>query len=299
ASDGERYRRGTDGIWRHDGQAAEGNLKLELEATRSALQPALAQHAEAMAAVQPRPALSPQERERADLAATYASHGISPDADTMAATVLAVQRTRQSHGIDAATTALAPQPNAQGGYDVTSALAHLYRDADDVVRVAAVTSSQDIRSALDEIQGRSITGPAAANSTGPCNDTRPEVAAGHRAPARGNRPLADDPAHPDFHTFDRIHTWVRGTGQWDEQQSRNVACALYRQQAGDPLVKRVDRVVGGLGRDGAENVFAVYAPFGDKGPFFHARVDGREASQQPARQNLEQAEQINQQAMQR
>src|SRR3546814_16504904 len=83
-----------------------------------------------MAAVLPRPALSPQERESADLATTYASHGINPDADTMAAILLAVQRTRQSHGIDVATTALAPQPNATGGYDVTSPLAHLSRDSD-------------------------------------------------------------------------------------------------------------------------------------------------------------------------
>src|SRR3546814_18332598 len=113
-----------------------------------------------MAAVLPRPALSPQERESADLATTYASHGINPDADTMAAILLAVQRTRQSHGIDVATTALAPQPNAHGGYDVTSPLAHLYRGSDDVVRVAAVTSSQDIRSALGEIRGPTHGRPA-------------------------------------------------------------------------------------------------------------------------------------------
>lgn len=107
--------------------------------------------------------------------------------------------------------------------------------------------------------------------------------------------LADNPSHPDFDTFDRIHQWARGTGQWDEEKSRNVAAALYKEQAADPLVQRVDKVTGALGRDGAQNVFAVYAPFGDKDPFFHAQVDGREASQQPARQNLEQAEQIKQQ----
>jgi hypothetical protein len=41
-------------------------------------------------------------------------------------------------------------------------------------------------------------------------------------------------------------------------------------------------------------VLAVYAPFGDKLPMFHARVDGREAAQQPAEQNLQQAEIIKQ-----
>jgi hypothetical protein len=38
----------------------------------------------------------------------------------------------------------------------------------------------------------------------------------------------------------------------------------------------------------------LYAPFGDRAPFFHARVDGREAAQQPAEQNLQQAEVIKQ-----
>ncbi|MBN6111532.1 hypothetical protein [Xanthomonas bonasiae] len=39
-------------------------------------------------------------------------------------------------------------------------------------------------------------------------------------------------------------------------------------------------------------VLAVYAPFGDKRPFFRARVDGQEAAQQPAEQGLVQVEQI-------
>ncbi|MET4727513.1 hypothetical protein ABIE09_001307 [Lysobacter enzymogenes] len=112
---------------------------------------------------------------------------------------------------------------------------------------------------------------------------------------QGKKPLlADNPAHPDFKTFNRIHEWVRGTGQWDEEKSRNVAGALFKEKTSDPMLQRVDKVCGGMGRDGAENVFAVYAPYGDKGPFFHAQVDGRQACQQPAQHNLEQAEQIKQ-----
>lgn len=106
--------------------------------------------------------------------------------------------------------------------------------------------------------------------------------------------LADNPAHPDHSTYQQIHSWVRGTGNWNDEESRNVTAALYKQQTEDPLLKRVDQVTGGLGEDGAENVFAVYAPFGDKGPFFHAHVDGREASQQPAQHNLQHAEVIRQ-----
>lgn len=110
--------------------------------------------------------------------------------------------------------------------------------------------------------------------------------------------LANDPSHPDHATFARIHDWGRGTGQWDDGKSLNVAAALYREQAGDPLVRRVDQVVGGLGRDGAQNVFAVHSPFGDREQRFHVQVDGRIASLQPAQANLAQAETLTQQRAQ-
>lgn len=106
--------------------------------------------------------------------------------------------------------------------------------------------------------------------------------------------LADNPSHSDHSTYSRIHNWVKGTGNWSEDESRNVSAALYKEQSEDPLVRRVDRVNGGLGKDGAQNVFAVYAPFGEKGPLFHAHVDGREAAQEPAQRNLQQAEALQQ-----
>ena len=106
--------------------------------------------------------------------------------------------------------------------------------------------------------------------------------------------LADNPAHPDHSTYARIHDWVQGTGTWSAEESRNVSASLYRQQVGDPLIKRVDQVTGALRGDGAQAVFAVHAPFGDAGPHFHARVDGRLAAQEPAQQSLEQAEGIRQ-----
>jgi hypothetical protein len=119
---------------------------------------------------------------------------------------------------------------------------------------------------------------------------RPEIVPAVSSPA--SPVLADQPEHADHGTYRRIHEWVRGTGNWNDEESRNVTAALYKQQAEDPLVKRVDRITGALGKDGTESVLAVYAPFGDKLPFFHARVDGREAAQQPAEQSLVQAEQI-------
>lgn len=114
------------------------------------------------------------------------------------------------------------------------------------------------------------------------------------------RPVhADHPAHPDHATYQRIHAWVQGTGRWNEEQARNVSAALYRAQASDPLVQRVDHVIGSRGRDGAENVFAVYAPYGDREPTFHVRVDGRIASQEPAAVALEHAERARMQQLDR
>ncbi|MFZ5656231.1 MAG: XVIPCD domain-containing protein [Pseudomonadota bacterium] len=135
----------------------------------------------------------------------------------------------------------------------------------------------------------------AAGIDPPTAPTRP--AASETRPQRRNL-LADDPAHPGFETFHRIHAWVRDTGHWNDEQSRNVAAALYRAQAADPLVRRVDLVAGGRGHDGAENVFAVYMPHGDKGPSFVTQVDGRHAAHEPAEQSLAQAESPNNELVQ-
>ena len=134
--------------------------------------------------------------------------------------------------------------------------------------------------------------PSEVRQVGKGDGGRPDLAP--QAATRDHAVMADNPAHADHSTYQQIHAWVTGTGNWNEEQSRNVAAALYKQQVEDPVVKRVDRVTGALGKDGAENVFAVYAPFGDKGPFFHAHVDGRQAAQEPAQQSLQQAEVLQQ-----
>lgn len=135
--------------------------------------------------------------------------------------------------------------------------------------------------------------PSEVRQVGNGDAGQPDLAP--QAVSRGQAVLADNPAHPDHSTYQAIHGWVKGTGNWTEDESRNVAASLYKQQVDDPLIKRVDAVTGGLGKDGAHNVFAVYAPHRmDKGPLFHAHVDGRQAAQEPAQQNLQQAESIKQ-----
>ncbi|MET3146826.1 zeta toxin family protein [Xanthomonas phaseoli] len=82
ASDGRQYQRDTQGQWRHDGVAAEGNVPLELNATRERLQPALEQHAQAMAQMPARQTPTLQQQDQANTEATYAAYGVAPNAQT-------------------------------------------------------------------------------------------------------------------------------------------------------------------------------------------------------------------------
>ncbi|MBO9859236.1 zeta toxin family protein [Xanthomonas sp. A1809] len=164
ASDGKQYQRDTQGQWRHDGVAAEGNVPLELNATRERLQPALEQHAQALAQMPARQTLTPQQQDQANTEATYAAYGVAPNAQTAGAIQLAVQRTREANGIDAATSSLALERDATGQYSVDSPIQHLSRDADGAVRVAATTSTEEIHQALSEVQSLRQEQPPSAGA---------------------------------------------------------------------------------------------------------------------------------------
>lgn len=109
-------------------------------------------------------------------------------------------------------------------------------------------------------------------------------------------PRADRLGHRDHKTFEAIRTTVLADGRWDDRQSENIAAALLREHKADPLSHRLDGVV--VGRPTAQgdtNVFAVYAPHGlNREPQFLAAVDAGKAAQEPAAQNLDQVNQLNQ-----
>lgn len=156
ASNGKAYQRSADGAWTHDGALAEGNLKQELDATYMVFEPALAEHKQAMVQVQPRPPLTPEERDRANLAMIYAAAGNAPYPETMEAAYRAVQQTRAVEGIGSATTSLALGPSPNGGYDVDSPILHLGRDGNNVVRIAATTSTEDIHQTLADVKAKGM-----------------------------------------------------------------------------------------------------------------------------------------------
>lgn len=94
---------------------------------------------------------------------------------------------------------------------------------------------------------------------------------------------------------------MRADGRWSDEQTTNIAADLLRAHKADPLSHRLDRVVvGNQTSTGETNVFAVYAPHGNKDPVFTSYVNANASAQVPAQRSLDQVEQINlQQAQER
>ncbi|UKE55287.1 hypothetical protein KFS84_05670 [Xanthomonas translucens pv. graminis] len=295
--DGQVYQRNEAGLWAGKDGVASGNLAVELELTNQMRQPSLERAQEALAAIEARPAPSAAQMEHNELLHRYRAVGIDLNAqeNNLEAVKLATQRTQEAEGLTGRMVQRL-KPNEQGQYGYDSPVVHYQVGQDGVAHQVAVTTSDELRQAKAELGQPAMAHVptlATVSVSGPGRSKEQEAEPAQEKRAQGPM-LADNPAHPDHSTYQTIHSWVSGAGNWNEEESRNVTAALYKQQAEDPLVKRVDRVTGALGKDGAENVLAVYAPFGDKLPIFHARVDGREAAQQPAEQNLQQAEVIKQ-----
>ncbi|WP_045760602.1 XVIPCD domain-containing protein [Xanthomonas albilineans] len=295
--DGQTYQRNEAGQWLGKDGMATGNLAAELELTNQMRQPSLERAQETLAAIEARPAPTAAQMEHNELLHRYRAAGVDLDAqeNNLQAVELATQRTKEAEGLTGPTMQQL-KPNEQGQYGYDSQIVHYQVGQDGVAHQVAVTTSEELRQAKAELGQPAVAHVptlATVSVTAPGRSKEEEAEPAEEKGVHGPM-LADNPTHPDHSTYQTIHSWVKGTGNWNEEESRNVTAALYKQQAEDPLVKRVDRVTGALGKDGAENVLAVYAPFGDKAPFFHARVDGREAAQQPAEQNLQQAEVIKQ-----
>jgi hypothetical protein len=115
-----------------------------------------------------------------------------------------------------------------------------------------------------------------------------------------DRPVrADQPQHADYPAFDTIRSAVRADGRWNEEQSANIAADLLRAHKADPLSPRLDQVyIGNPTATGQTNVFAVYAPHGNRDPVFYSHVDADVSAQIPAQRSLDQVEQINRQQAQ-
>ncbi|MER3056516.1 hypothetical protein ABS769_22300, partial [Xanthomonas hortorum] len=149
ASDGQRYYRDIEGQWTSNGAPPDGNRLLELETTRAMLQPALAEQAQAIAAIRQ----SPQDIQGEQTLYRYRIVGTELQPQWREAIELATQRTREAEGLTG-DGAMQLRRGPGGSFGADSPIAHLQRGPDGVERIAAVTSTEDIRQALQEVQAR-------------------------------------------------------------------------------------------------------------------------------------------------
>jgi len=216
ASDGMQYQRDANGQWRHAGVAADGNAARELDVTRARLLPALAQHAQAIALMPARQTPTLQQQDQTNTEATYAAYGVAPNAQTMVAIQHAVQRTREANRIDAATSTWALARDARGHHSVDSPIQHLRRDTDGVVRVAAITSTDDIHQALAQMQAhqQEHTPPPTAPAQTHANTLRPGD--------RGSEVLALQARLIHLGLNAQVKTPLQITGVYDQSTQRDV-----------------------------------------------------------------------------
>ncbi len=161
ASDGNLYRRQSDGEWVHDNRflddsRAQGSLRHELDTTSAVLQVGLAQHAQQMAEIPSRDTLSPDVQHREHVTYMYRIAGMDLSAERLDAVTLAMQRTREEFGLTGAGS-IQLKPGAGGEVNAENPIAHLQRDSDGVSRIKAVTTTEDIQGALAEVRARGRT----------------------------------------------------------------------------------------------------------------------------------------------
>jgi peptidoglycan hydrolase-like protein with peptidoglycan-binding domain len=164
ASDGKLYQRTAEGQWQRNGESvvAAGNLRAELDGTRSALQPQLAQHEQQLAAIPTRQPPTLEDIERADLMATYKVHNVNPNPQQLEAALEAVRRTQHEQGVAPLATSLHLGRNAAGNFDIDSPIEHIGRDADGANRVHAVTSPLEVQLAMLDLRSPPPTSPEAS-----------------------------------------------------------------------------------------------------------------------------------------
>ena len=161
ASDGKVYARQADGEWVHHNQYrsdenAQGRLRLELNASRVLLQAGAMQHAQSLNSIEPQALRSPESAQRDEMMYRYRIVGTELQPDWQEAIQLATQRTREAHGITGpGPTQLKRTADGQVGAD--SPIAHLQQGSDGADRIIAITSSEDIRHALEEVRARPRT----------------------------------------------------------------------------------------------------------------------------------------------
>lgn len=231
ASDGRHYRRDAQGAWTHEDKAADATRALELELTRDRLLPALQDHQQQLDRMPQWQPPTPEAQDKAMLREAYRHHGIHRETrqEYFDASYLAVQRTRADTGITAATTSLVLGQDASGRFTPDSPIHHLRMEADGTVRIAAITTPEDIARALTDVRARdrsehiAPTEDAAIRVRAPIEQAEPVGREQHA-------PLISAPTHPDARMYQSIlhhvQTEDRRRGREPDDISERLAAGL-------------------------------------------------------------------------
>lgn len=231
ASDGKHYRRDAQGAWAHEGKTADTTRALELELTRDRLLPALEDHRQQLDRMPQWQPPTPEAQDKAMLREAYLHHGIDRETrqEYFDASYLAVQRTRADTGVTAATTSLVLGQDASGRFTPDSPIHHLRMDADGAVRIAAITTPEDIARALADVRahghGQHIppTDEATIRIRAPLEPVEP-------AGREQRTPLINAPTHPDARMYQSIlhhvQTEDRKRGREPDDISERLAAGL-------------------------------------------------------------------------
>lgn len=152
-SDNQLYQRDEAGQWTHAGQAATGNIALELELTRTIQQPSLERFNETIAALEARPLPSAAEMNQNELRHSYYAAGIALTPVWEQAIELATTRTREQHGITGPTMQELG-PSVAGNAGESRPITHYQVGQDGVARAVATTTTVELQAAWSEVRAR-------------------------------------------------------------------------------------------------------------------------------------------------
>ncbi|MFD0725815.1 XVIPCD domain-containing protein [Lysobacter brunescens] len=231
ASDGRHYRRDAQGAWTHAGKTADATRALELELTRERLLPALQDHQQQLDRMPTWQPPTPEAQDKALLREAYRHHGIERETrqEYFDASYLAVQRTRAETGLTAATTSLVLGQDASGRFTPDSPIHHLRMDGDGTVRIAEITTPEDIARALADVRARDRSEHIAPTDDAAIR-ARPSTEQAEPAARAQHAPLINAPTHPDARMYQSIlhhvQTEDRRRGREPDDISERLAAGL-------------------------------------------------------------------------
>lgn len=294
-SDNQLYQRDEAGQWTHAGQAATGNMVLELELTRTIQQPSLEQFNQNIAALEARPLPTAGEMNQNELRHRYASSGVALTSVWEQAIELATTRTREQHGITGPTMQELG-PATEGNAGASRPITHYQVGQDGVARAVATTSTQELQAAWNEVRARTAEqGPGPQPAQHVTVDTESQTVGQRREPLQL--------ASPDRALYSQIREGIaaldgeRGRSFDESSERMSASLLVLAKEQGLSHVDRVALSNATVNHPAGHTVFLIQGELSQP-PYSLASMHTERAVQTPVEESMQRYEQLNQQAVQ-